>query len=148
MISWGVKVNDYGNAILDENGEFIKVSENGVSDPLWNKMVEYAKSKGVKGGNYKKLNLPFENRMMGQSKEYRDRMAKAVNDFVYNMLCNVFNARDTAPLAIEAIIKAGSYSPGPKAERIDDPAEWTRKKILERALSMNADKGPKGNFDD
>jgi hypothetical protein len=27
MISWGVKVNEYGNAYLDENKEFVKISK-------------------------------------------------------------------------------------------------------------------------
>lgn len=148
MITWGVKVNDYGNAILDDNGEFIKVNDNGVSESLWNEMVEYAKSKDIKGGNYKKLNLPFENKLLGQSKEYRDRMAKGVEDFVYNLLSNVFNAQDSAPLAIEAILDAESFALGPKAERIDDPADWTEEKIRERASKMAADKGPEGDFDD
>ena len=148
MITWGVKVNDYGNAILDDNGEFIKVNDNGVSESLWNEMVEYAKSKDIKGGNYKKLNLPFENKLLGQLKEYRDRMAKGVEDFVYNLLSNVFNAQDSAPLAIEAILDAGSFALGPKAERIDDPADWTEEKIREHASKMAADKGPEGDFND
>lgn len=148
MISWGVKVNEYGNAFLDDNGEFIKVSTDGMSDELWNEMVEYAKSKEIKGGNYKKLNLPFENKMLGQPKEFRDRMAKGVEDFVYDLLVNVFNAEDTAPLAINAILEAGSYDLGPKAERIDNPDDWTSEKLKERAAGISSDKGPEGDFDD
>lgn len=148
MISWGVQVNEYGNAFLDENGQFVKVSTDGMTDALWDEMVEYAKSKELKGGNYKKLNLPFENKILGQTKEIRDRMAKGVEDFVYDLLVNVFNAKDTAPLAVKAILEAGSYNLGPKAQRIDDPNEWTAEKIKERAAGLSSDKGPKGNFDD
>ena len=148
MITWGVKVNDYGNAQLDENGEFIKVADKGITEDLWAKMVEYAKSKDLKGGNYKKLNLPFENKLLAQPKDVRERMAKGVEDFVYELLTNVFNAGDTAPLAIEAILKADSYDLGPKAERIEDPAEWTEAKIHERSAGLNADKGSAGDFDD
>jgi len=148
MITWGVKVNDYGNAQLDENGEFIKVADKGITEDLWATMVEHAKSKGLKGGNYKKLNLPFENKLLAQPKDVRERMAKGVEDFVYELLTNVFNAGDTAPLAIEAILKADSYDLGPKAERIEDPAEWTEAKIHERAAGLNADKGSAGDFDD
>jgi fructose-bisphosphate aldolase class II len=75
-------------------------------------------------------------------------MVKRVEDFVYNMLVNVFNAQDTALLAIEAIINAGSYDLGPKATRIEDPAEWTESKIAQKAKLLNADKGPQGDFDD
>jgi hypothetical protein len=60
-------------------------------------------------------------------------MAKNVEDFVYGLLTEVFNATDTAPLGIEAILKAGSYDPGPKTARIEDPAQWTEAQIRERA---------------
>ena len=148
MISWGVKVNEYGNAFLDENREFVKESKQGVSDALWNEMVEYAKSKGLKAGDYKKLNLPFENKILGQAKEHRDRMAKGVEAFTYDILTNVFNAKDTAPLAVDAILRAGSYDLGPKANQVEDPAEWTTEKIRARAATIVSSKGPEGDFDD
>jgi len=148
MISWGVKVNDYGNAQLDEKGEFIRAPEAGVIDEVWAEMVRYAEEKGWKRGDYKKLNLPFENRLLGQMREIRERMAKGVEDFVYTLLTDVFNATDTAPLAIEAILGAGSHDLGPKAVRTGDPEQWTPEKIRERATALNQDKGLKGDFDD
>ncbi len=148
MISWGLEVNDYGNAILDDNGEFIKVADQGVTEPMWAGMKAHAESQGWKGGNYKKLNRPFESKLLGQPKPVRDRMAKRVEAFVHTMLVDVFNAQDTAPLAVDAILKAGSYDPGPKAERIEDPEEWTTEKIIERAKTIESEKGPEGDFDD
>lgn len=148
MISWGLEVNDYGNAQLDDQGNFIKVKNQGVTEELWAEMVAYAQDQGWQGGNYKKLNLPFENKMLGQTAEVRERMISRVEDFVYNMLVNVLNTKDTAPLAIEAILSTGSCDAGPKAERIEDPAEWTPEKILERAALIDSDKGPEGDFDD
>ena len=148
MITWGVKVNDYGNAELDEKGDFVKVSDKGVSDELWAEMTAYAQEKGLKGGDYKKLNLPFENKLMSMPTAIRERAAKNVEDFVYNLLANVFNATDTAPLGIEAILKAGSYDLGPKATRCEDPSVWTEARIRERASHMSTDKGPKGDFSD
>ncbi len=148
MISWGLEVNDYGNAQLDENGNFIKVKGEGVSEELWAEMVAYAESKGYKKGDYKNLNLPFESKLLSQPREIRDRMAKRVETFAYKMMTEVLNASDTAPLAIKAILKAGSYDLGPKATRIEDPAEWTKEKIVERAKTLTGDKGPAGNFED
>ena len=148
MISWGVKVDDYGNAETDENGELIKIKDRGVTEELWQEMKAYAEKQGWKGGNFKKLNLPFENKIMAQPKEIRERMERDVEDFVYNLLVDVFNAKDTAPLALETIIEAGSYDIGPKAERIEDPAEWTEEKIREKAKAITSDKGPSGDFDD
>lgn len=148
MISWGLEINDYGNAMLDDDGNFIKVKEQGVTEKMWQKMVSYAESKGLKGGNYKKLNLPFENKLLGQALEVKNRMIKRVEDFVYNMLVNVFNSQDTAPIVINEINKIGTYDSGPKAERIEDPGKWTKAQIIERAKSITADKGPEGDFDD
>ncbi|MCD6297387.1 MAG: class II fructose-bisphosphate aldolase [Deltaproteobacteria bacterium] len=148
MITWGVKVNEYGNALLDKNGEFVKMADKGMTEDMWAEIVEYAKGKGLKGGNYKKLNLPFENKLLGLPRDVRERMAKGVEDFVYELLTDVFNASDTAPLAIDAILKADSYDLGPKATRIEDPSEWTENLIHERASKLNVDKGPAGDFDD
>jgi len=148
MVSWGLEVNDDGNAISDANGKFIKVKGEGVGEEMWEKMVEYADDKGWKGGDYKKLNLPFENSLCGQAKEIRDRMCKRVEDFVYNMLVNVFSADGTADLAKKAILDAGSHNLGPKVERIEDPADWTTEKIIARAAELDTDKGPEGDFDD
>lgn len=148
MVSWGLQVNEYGNAVQDEQGNFIKKADHGVSEEMWNQMVAYAKEKGWKGGDYKKLNRPFENRLLGQPREIRERMVKDVEDFVYKLITEVFNGSDTAPLAMEAILKAGSFDLGPKATRIEDPNEWTEEKIREKVKTIAGNKGPHGNFDD
>jgi fructose-bisphosphate aldolase class II len=148
MVSWGVQVNDYGNAILDASGNFSKVEGEGVTEEMWAEMVAYAQAKNWKRGDYKNLNLPFENKLLAQPKEIRDRMVKGVEDFAYKMMTEVFNAQGTAPRAIEAILKAGSHDLGPKVTRIENPAEWTESKITERASRLGGDKSPSGKFDE
>ena len=148
MVSWGLEVNDYGNALRDEDGNFRKVVGEGMSEEMWAKMVAYAGEKGWKGGNFKNLNLPFERLLLAQEREIRERMCKRVEDFVYPMLVNVFNAQGSATIAREIILEAGSYDLGPKAERIESAAEWTREKIIEKAKGLTGDKGPAGNFED
>jgi fructose/tagatose bisphosphate aldolase len=148
MVSWGVEVNDYGNAILDSDGNFIKVKGQGVREEIWEQMTAYAAEQGWQGGNYKKLNLPFENFLLAQDRAVRERMSKRVEEFVYNMLTSVFNAEGTASLAKELLLKAGSYDLGAKGKQLEDPADWTREKIIERAKTLDVDKGPEGDFDD
>ncbi len=148
MISWGVEVNDYGNAVLDDNGEFIKLPDEGVAEEVWQEMKAYAKERGWSGGNYKKLNKVFENRIMGQPAPIRERMTRRVEDFVYTMLVEVFNAGDTARYGVDVILEAGSYDLGPKTGRIESPEEWTVEKIREKASEIDSDKGPAGDFDD
>lgn len=148
MVSWGVEVNDYGNAILDENGEFIKRKGEGVTEQLWQEMKEYAGKQGWKGGNYKKLNLVFENKILGQPREIRERMVLRVEEFVHSMLVNVFNAANSADYALNILDESGSYDIGPKCARQENPDEWTPGKIKERASKLDTDKGPAGDFED
>ena len=148
MVSWGVKVNDAGNAQMDESGNFIKIPGEGVTEQMWTEMKKEAAARGLKGGAFKKLNLPFENKFLGQPRHIRERMIQGVEDFVYNLLANVFNAVDTASIAIDIINEAGSYYPAPKAHVMENPASWTREKIVARAKDLDTDKGPAGNFDD
>jgi fructose-bisphosphate aldolase class II len=75
-------------------------------------------------------------------------MESRVESFINNMLVNVFNAQDTADLVIEAILETGGYDPGPKAQRIEDPLEWTAEKIIQRASLIEGNEGPEGDFDD
>jgi fructose-bisphosphate aldolase class II len=148
MISWGLEVNDYGNAILDKDGNFIKIANEGASEEVWSEMTEYAAANGLKGGNYKKLNRPFESKLLSQPEEIRERMSNRVEAFVYDMMINVFNSKDTASIVYDAIIEANSYDPGPKASRIENPDEWTNEKIIAKAENIKSDKGPSGDFDD
>jgi fructose/tagatose bisphosphate aldolase len=148
MISWGLEVNDYGNAIQDSDKNLIKVKGEGVTEELWQNMLDYANQKGIKGGNFKKLNLPFENKIMSQPAEIRARMAKRVEDFTYNLLVNVFNAEGTADIAIGDIVKSGTYHPGVKSHVMEPLEEWTEKEIIRKSSLIMSHKGPEGNFDD
>jgi len=148
MVSWGLEVNDYGNAQMDEKGSFIKVKGEGMTEELWEEMVAFAEGKGWKKGDYKNLNLPFENKLLAQPSPIRERMAKRVEEFAYTMMTTVLNSGDTAPLGIEALLAAGSYDLGPKGSPLEDEAEWTEAKIVEKAKHLASDKGPEGNFED
>ena len=119
-----------------------------MTDELWAEMTAYAQGKSYKGGDYKNLNLPFENKLLAQPGEIRDRMAKGVEEFVYDLLVKWFNAEGTASLAIEAILQKDSYDMGPKARRVEDPSAWTREKIMDRAKSLKKGPSGTGNYDD
>ena len=136
------------DALMDKNEEFIKLENEGVLDSVWSEMTDYALSKGWKKGDYKKLNLPFEEKLIAQPEEICERMIRRVEDFVYDLLINVFNSGDSAPLAINAILQAGSHDLGAKVERLEDPANWTENKIIEKGSTIHSDKGPEGDFDD
>lgn len=148
MISWGLEVDADGNAVCDDDGGFIKIHDLGVEEALWQEMKTYAKTNGLVGGNYKLLNLPFETKIMSQPQAIRERIVKRVEGFVHHLLTEVFNANDTAPLVVDAILKNRSPDPGPKAQRIEDPAEWTPQHITSKAAFIEGEKGPAGDYDD
>ncbi|MDR2612044.1 MAG: class II fructose-bisphosphate aldolase [Deltaproteobacteria bacterium] len=147
MVSWGVQIDDYGNALL-KDGALQKVPGKGMAEELWEEFQAVGAEKKLKAGDYKSLNLPFENKILSQPVDIRTRMEKEVEAFVYKLLAEVFNAQDTAPLLYEEIMKVKGFDPGVKAKRIEDPAGWTESKIREKAKALSPDKGPAGNFDD
>lgn len=57
-------------------------------------MTERAQTDNLIGTNYKKLNLPFEIKMMSQPKNIRGRIVDRVAEFVFHLLVDVFNGRD------------------------------------------------------
>ena len=147
MISWGLEVNEFGNAVMN-NGEFIKIRGEGVAEEMWGCMLDHAKTNNWQGGNFKKLNLPFESRLLAQPQKIRERMTRRVETFVYGLLTDVFNTADTAEIVIEDILKNRSNDPGPKAGKIEKKSDWTEEKIFEKASKIVSDKGPDGDFDD
>lgn len=148
MVGWGIEVDQFGNAALDEKEDVRKIVGQGLEEDLWAEMKAYADARNIKGSNLKKLNLPFENKILAQPTVIRNRMTIAIADFTYNLLTDVFNAGNTADLVIAEILEKKSFDPGPKAERIEDPKEWTVEKIREKARQISSDKGPEGDFDE
>ena len=109
----------------------------GCSEELWDKMCAYANEQGWTGGDYKKLNLPFERQMESLPLNIRERMAGAIEDFTYDLLVNVFNAKDTADIAIELLCSKG-FDPGLKATSIENPEEWTMQRWIETEVLKQA----------
>ena len=59
MISWGLEVNDYGNAIMDANKNFKKVPGAGVTEEMWEEMVKYAAEKIAEGRGLQEAEPPL-----------------------------------------------------------------------------------------
>ena len=148
MVSWGVKVNEYGNAILDSEGRLIKEDSKGIPSELWDEMVRYANDRGWGISDYKRLNLPFENYLLSLPIKVRDRITEGVSDFVYRLLTEVFNAKESADIALELILEKGSYDMGFKTTKKEDPADWTVEEIRKRASQFSSDHGKAGDYDD
>jgi len=129
MISWGIKVNEYGNVEFDQDGELQKIVDKGVDSAVWAEMKMYVKRKSFKIRDWKKLSLIFEDKLLSQPEVVRNRMVNDICDFVYWLLVEVFNAVDSATFVIDAILDANSYDVGPKVNCIENPVNWTKDMI-------------------
>jgi len=147
-IGWGVKVNDYGNAILGDDGKFIKVKGQGVSGSLWKEMVQTADEEGFAPGDYKKLNIIFQQAMTEEPLNIQKRIIGGIVDFVQPLMRDVFGMGGTGHIVMEEIVKSQSYYSRRDVRRIEDPLQWTSEMINKKALAIDPDKGPAGDYDD
>ncbi len=58
-ISFGMAMNQNGNAITTESKEYVKRPYRGIPDELWQEILKWAADTGNGGGNIKKANQPF-----------------------------------------------------------------------------------------
>ncbi len=94
----------------------------------------------------KKLNLPFETALLSEPPEIRERMTKNVEEFVYHLLVDVFNAKDTADIAKKLILEAKTYDLGPKGEK---KLKMNLSGALKKIKAMEASqKQGSGDYDD
>ncbi len=70
----------------------------------------------MEGRGLQEAEPSLRNRLTGLPIDVRLWMAKNVEEFVYRILVEVFNAKDTAPLGIEAILEDEIIRPGAQGE--------------------------------
>lgn len=148
MICWGLKVNEFGNAEMKDGG-FVKDPATGMRDEDWKHLVDIAQKKGWKAGDYKKLNSEVDEYLKKLPQDVQNRMSKGVEDFIANLLENVFYCKDSADLALDVILESESYQVKQTAAQIEDKKVWTEdyirkegKRIFEHQHEVE------GNFDD
>lgn len=73
-ISFGLGMNQNGNAITTENKEYVKRSYRGIPDELWQEMWNWALETGNTGGNIKKANKEFAPQLRALGRSYKERI--------------------------------------------------------------------------
>lgn len=152
FLTWLVKVNEYGNAVQDENGNFVLIDDAPEEfRAVWADMVAYAEEKGWKGGDYKKLSLPFNDQLMALPQEVKNMMVARVETFAYELMTDVFDSVNTADAVIDAILDADFCTPDPTAHvtYFGRKKDWPKEEIIAQgAIIDQAADDVKGNFDD
>jgi fructose/tagatose bisphosphate aldolase len=98
-ISFGLAMNQNGNAITTPEKHYIKRPYRGVPDKLWEKMWQWAEETGNTGGNIKKANKAFYSELNAVGPEYKER----VNSQAFEEAIRLFEATNSAGLADEVI---------------------------------------------
>jgi len=98
-ISFGLAMNQNGNAITTSEKHYIKRPYRGVPDELWEKMWKWAEETGNTGGNIKKANKAFADQLNLVSEECRVRItAQGCEEAI-----RLFEATNSAGLAGDVI---------------------------------------------
>jgi fructose/tagatose bisphosphate aldolase len=139
----GIKMDpDTGNAVTD-GGTYVKESGRGITDKLWEEIVAYADGKGMsrKSGDYKKLNLPFHEKILAEPGDIIGRIVDEISEWGKRFI-RAFGGEGTAEKVIEAACLRSDHNSSPERV-IRNP----RSKFGPEA-APNKGKGAGGNFDD
>jgi fructose/tagatose bisphosphate aldolase len=139
----GIKMDpDTGNAIT-EGGAYIKESGRGVTNELWSQIVGYADGKGMsrKSGDYKKLNLPFHEKILAEPVDVIGRIVDEISEWGKRFI-RAFGGEGTAELVAEAACRRSDHNSSP--ERV---IRSPRSKYGPESAPNKA-KVAEGNFDD
>jgi fructose/tagatose bisphosphate aldolase len=140
----GIKMDpNTGNAVTD-GGTYVKESDRGISDALWNEMVASADSQGMsrKSGDYKKLNLPFHEKILAEPKNVVDRIVDEVAEWAKRFM-KAFGSEGIAEKVVEAASNRVDHNSSP--ERV---IRSPRSKYGPEAAPNKAKGASSGNFDD
>jgi fructose/tagatose bisphosphate aldolase len=94
-ISFGLAMNQNGNAITTPDKRYVKRSYRGIPDELWDAMWRWAEETGNTGGNIKKANKAFSAELNALPPEYKER----VTSQAYQEAIRLFEATNSAGLA-------------------------------------------------
>ncbi len=77
----GLKMDENSNVVYDENGDYVKLDDRGIPTELWNEITAWAKETGNTGGNIKKANKPFREKLWNIAPEYKERVTKVTYEW-------------------------------------------------------------------
>ncbi|MDR1514431.1 MAG: class II fructose-bisphosphate aldolase [Synergistaceae bacterium] len=142
-VVFGIKMDPgTGNAVT-EGGSYIKESDRGVSDELWREMVAYADGKGWsrKSGDYKRLNLPFHDKILAEPGHIVGRIVDEAADWGRRFI-KAFGSEGASERVLEVVSRRPDHNASP--ERV----------IRSPRIKYGPDQAPNklkrgaGNFDD
>ncbi|MCE5202352.1 MAG: class II fructose-bisphosphate aldolase [Synergistaceae bacterium] len=125
-VYFGIKMDpDTGNAIT-EGGAYTKEADRGISTELWNEIVAAADEKGMsrKSGDYKKLNLPFCDRILAEPKPVIDRIIDEMEWWASRFIA-AFGAEGSADAVAEVMSRRPDHNATPDRKVMGQRSSYT-----------------------
>jgi len=142
-VVFGIQMDpETGNAVTD-SGSYVKEKDRGITEELWAEIVAYADGKGMsrKSGDYKKLNLPFHEKILAQPEPVIGRIVDEIAEWGKRFI-RAFGGEGTAEKVLEVLARRPDHNAAP--ERV---IRCPRSKYGPEA-APNVSKSGDGNFDD
>lgn len=140
---FGIEMDEEtGNAITD-GGTYKKDPNRGVSMELWNEIVAMADDKGMnrKSGDYKKLNLPFWEKILAEPQHVIDRIVDEMTWWSERFI-TAFGAEGSADAVLDVVSRRPDFNASPERKILGSRSEYTEA----NAPCRGGNDG--GNYDD
>jgi fructose/tagatose bisphosphate aldolase len=103
-IVFGFKMDDQGNTVYDEHGNYIKLEEEGLPMDLWNPICDWGRESKNTGGNIKKALVQFKDRIAAIDRKYRERIDRVTFDWAKRIFA-AFRAYKSGEKVLDCIGK-------------------------------------------
>lgn len=115
-----------GNAITT-GGTYKKDPNRGISEKLWNELVAYADEKGMsrKSGDYKKLNLPFCEKILAEPQPIIDRIVDEMTHWAERFIV-AFGAEGSADAVMEVMAKRPDQNAAPDRKVLGKRSDYRK----------------------
>lgn len=127
-VYFGIKMDpETGNAVT-EGGTYTKDPDRGISVELWNEIVAAADAKGMsrKSGDYKKLNLPFCDKILAEPKHIIDRIVDEMQWWAERFI-TAFGAEGSADAVAEVMSRRPDHNASPDRKILGRRSDYTEK---------------------
>jgi fructose/tagatose bisphosphate aldolase len=114
-VVFGIQMDpDTGNAVTD-SGAYVKEPGRGITEGLWNEIVAYADDKGMsrKSGDYKKLNLPFHEKILAEPTHVIGRITDEISEWAKRFI-RAFGGEGTAEKVVEVACRRADHNSSPE----------------------------------
>lgn len=100
----GLKMDDQGNTVYDEHGNYIKLENDGLPADLWQQVGAWMKETNNTGGNIKKALLQFKDKISAIDKRYKERIDKVTFDWAKRLFA-AFRAQGSGEKVLDSLGK-------------------------------------------